>query len=61
MNCVSVDGPYKRTFEYEPFLRTFVERLNREGLLKTLLHLDEDGQKIKAKQRATGNKGKEKR
>ncbi|KAF8063528.1 ubiquitin C-terminal hydrolase [Lyophyllum atratum] len=37
----------KRTFDYEPFLKTFVERLQAEGLLNPLLGRDEDGKKIK--------------
>ncbi|RDB24082.1 Ubiquitin carboxyl-terminal hydrolase isozyme L5 [Hypsizygus marmoreus] len=37
----------KRTFDYEPFFRAFVERLHVEGLLNPLLDLDEDGKKIR--------------
>ncbi|KAG5653890.1 hypothetical protein H0H81_009713 [Sphagnurus paluster] len=39
----------RRTFDYEPFLTTFVERLQAEGLLNTLLGLDENGMKIRKK------------
>ncbi|GLB42764.1 putative ubiquitin carboxyl-terminal hydrolase, family 1 [Lyophyllum shimeji] len=37
----------KRTFDYEPFLKTFIERLRDDGLLNPLLGRDEEGNKIK--------------
>ncbi|KAG6872824.1 hypothetical protein C0995_006306 [Termitomyces sp. Mi166 len=37
----------KRTFDYEPFLKAFVERLQVEGLLNPLMGREEDGSKIK--------------
>jgi hypothetical protein len=37
----------KRTFDYEPFFNSFIERLHGEGLLTALLDLDENGKKIK--------------
>ncbi|KAG6820306.1 hypothetical protein H0H93_002570 [Arthromyces matolae] len=36
----------KRTFDYEPFLRTFMERLQTEGLLNPLMGKDDDGTKM---------------
>lgn len=38
----------KRTFDYEPFLKVFMERLQAEGLLNPLMGREEDGSKIKA-------------
>ncbi|KAF8227461.1 cysteine proteinase [Tricholoma matsutake] len=49
----------KRTFDYEPFFKEFVSRLQQEGLLNPLLGLDNDGNAIKAK--GTTRRGKEKR
>lgn len=37
----------KRTFDYEPFFNSLIERLHSEGLLAALLDLDENGKKIK--------------
>ncbi|KAF9466703.1 hypothetical protein BDZ94DRAFT_1212162 [Collybia nuda] len=37
----------KRTFDYEPFFTSLIERLHSEGLLSALLDLDENGRKIK--------------
>ncbi|KAG6891833.1 hypothetical protein C0992_003341 [Termitomyces sp. T32_za158] len=37
----------KRTFDYEPFLKAFVGRLQVEGLLNPLMGREEDGSKIK--------------
>ncbi|KAG6833171.1 hypothetical protein H0H87_010559 [Tephrocybe sp. NHM501043] len=37
----------KRTFDYEPFLKGFLERLQAEGLLNPLMGREEDGSKRK--------------
>ncbi|KAH0580348.1 hypothetical protein H2248_001851 [Termitomyces sp. 'cryptogamus'] len=47
----------KRTFDYEPFLKMFVERLQAEGLLNPLMGREEDGLKIKSPPRTAKTKG----
>jgi len=35
----------KRTFDYDPFIREYIQRLHNEGLLNALLDRDNDGKK----------------
>ncbi|KDR66160.1 hypothetical protein GALMADRAFT_259613 [Galerina marginata CBS 339.88] len=45
----------KRTFDYEPFIREFLLRAHREGLLNALLDRDDEGRKRRG--RKPGSKG----
>ncbi|KAF9554244.1 cysteine proteinase [Agrocybe pediades] len=42
----------KRTFDYEPFIREYVQSLHREGLLNALLDRDSDGKKKRGRKKA---------
>jgi ubiquitin carboxyl-terminal hydrolase L5 len=39
----------KRTFDYEPFLKAYIQQLHEEGLLNPLLDRDENGKKRRVK------------
>jgi len=44
----------KRSFDYEPFLKAYIQQLHEEGLLNALLDRDDDGKKRRRAAKAKG-------
>jgi ubiquitin carboxyl-terminal hydrolase L5 len=46
----------KRTFDYEPFIREYIQSLQQAGLLNPLLDRDSDGKKKRVRKPAAAPK-----